>query len=337
MGRDDRVVPKISRLAAFALAASLASACVSPAAAPSSSPTPSPSPTESPSPSASPSPSPTATAGVFTNFVLGYRIDLPASWRRSSCLSSEDQTKLPANDGFVRVAPEDERGTDVGNVFDVVQVHVEPNPNRFPPERWLATGVIGGTANQITEPATIDGRSALLLRQGPGLALAFLVPVADRMYVVGYQNSYNDASSAPVMERMVRSFHLLTDQELSAAPPPASILARSPEAVADTLADGFVRRDADLLGTVMAGCMAAALEQAGGTFTPRVAFLEDLRKAFAGGLTVTVQRRPIESDATGTFLRATWNAAVEQRRDLYLRRDGEVWSWYLTLTRQPVR
>ncbi len=130
---------------------------------------------------------------------------------------------------------------------------------------------------------------------------------------------------------------LLTDQELSAAPPPASILARSPEAVADTLADGFVRRDADLLGTVMAGCMAAALEQAGGTFTPHVAFLEDLRKAFAGGLTVTVQRRPIESDATGTFLRATWNAAVEQRRDLYLRRDGEVWSWYLTLTRQPVR
>jgi hypothetical protein len=30
-------------------------------------------------------------------------------------------------------------------------------------------------------------------------------------------------------------------------------------------------------------------------------------------------------------------AVVVQQRDLYLRRDGDVWSWYLTLTRQPVR
>jgi hypothetical protein len=235
------------------------------------------------------------------------------------------------------VAQEDERGTDVGNVFDVVQVHVEPNPNRVTPERWLATGVIGGTANQITEPATIDGRSALLLRQGPGLALAFLVPVADWMYVVGYQNSYNDTSSAPLMERMVRSFHVLTDQERSAAPPPAPIPARSAEAVADVLAGGFARQDPDLLGTVMAPCMAAALEQAGGTFMPRGAFVLDLRKAFAGGLRVTVEPRPLATDATGTFVKATWNAAAEQRRDLYLKREGDVWSWYLTLTRQPVR
>ena len=235
------------------------------------------------------------------------------------------------------MAPEDERGTDVGNVFDVVQIHVEPNPERLSPERWLATGVIGGTANQITEPTTIDGHSALLLRQGPGLALAFLVPVADRMYVVGFQNSYNDASSAPVMERMIRSFHLLTDQERAAAPSPVPVAARSAEAVADTLADGFARADADLLATVMAPCMAAAMEQAGGTFMPRSAFVQDLRKAFAGGLTVAVQRRPIESDAIGTFVRATWNAAGEQQRDLYLKRDGDTWSWFLSLTRQPVR
>jgi len=235
------------------------------------------------------------------------------------------------------VAPEDERGTDVGNVFDVVQIHVEPNPERLSPERWLATGVIGGTANQITEPTTIDGHSALLLRQGPGLALAFLVPVADRMYVVGFQNSYNDASSAPVMERMIRSFHLLTDQERAAAPSPVPVAARSAEAVADTLADGFARMDVDLLATVMAPCMAAAMEQAGGTFMPRSAFVQDLRKAFTGGLTVTVQRRPIEKDAIGTFIRATWTAAGEQQRDLYLQSDGDVWSWYLTLTRQPVR
>src|SRR5205814_10484002 len=27
----------------------------------------------------------------------------------------------------------------------------------------------------------------------------------------------------------------------------------------------------------------------------------------------------------------------DQQRDLYLQSDGDVWSWYLTLTRQPVR
>src|SRR5205814_10226450 len=114
------------------------------------------------------------------------------------------------------------------------------------------------------------------------------------------------------MDRMVRSFHLLTDQERAAAPSPVPAAARSAEAVADTLADGFARMDADLLATVMAPCMDAAIEQAGGTFMPRGAFVQDLRKAFAGGLTVAVERRPIASDQIGTFLKATWNPAVEQ-------------------------
>jgi hypothetical protein len=321
------------------LAALLLSGCLSPAATPSSSPSPTPSPSASPSPSESPSPTPTAapTGAVFTNVVLGYRIDTPAPWRRSACLSTRDQSKPPAGDGFVRVPEQDEKGTDVGYVFDVVQVQVHPNPDRLTPERWLALGLIGGSATQSTEAATLDGHSALLLRSGPGLAIAYLVPIADRIYVVGYQNPPSDTSNVAEMDRMVRSFHLLTDQERAAAPSPVPVAARSAEAVADTLADGFARADADLLATVMAPCMAAAMEQAGGTFMPRGAFVQELRKAFAGGLTVTVQRRPIEKDATGTFIRATWNAAAEQQRDLYLKSDGDVWSWYLTLTRQPVR
>jgi hypothetical protein len=187
------------------------------------------------------------------------------------------------------------------------------------------------------EATTLDGRSAVLVRPAPGLVLAFLVPVADRMFVIAYQNAPNDTSNVAAMDRMVRSFHLLTDQERAAAPSPTTVPARSAEAVADILAEGFTQLNADLLGTVMAPCTSAALEQAGGTFMPRVPFLEELRMAFAGGLRVTVQRRPIENDATGTFVRARWNAAVEQQRDLYLKRDGDTWSWFLTLTRQPVR
>ena len=321
------------------LAALLLSACVSPATTPSSSPTPSPSPSASPSPSESSLPISTAapTGIVFTNAVLGYRIDTPAPWRRSACLSTRDQSKPPAGDGFVRVPEQDEKGTDVGYVFDVVQVQVHPNPDRLTPERWLALGLIGGSATQGTEAATVDGHSALFVRAGAGLAIAYLVPVADRIYIVGYQNPPSDTSNVAEMDRIVRSFHLLTDQERAAAPSPVPAAARSAEAVADTLADGFARMDADLLATVMATCMATGMEQAGGTFMPRGAFVQDLRKAFAGGLTVTVQRRPVANDATGTFVRATWQAVEVQQRDLYLRRDADVWSWYLTLTRQPVR
>ena len=321
------------------LAALLVSACLSPAATPSSSPTSSPSPSASPSPSESPSPTPTAATAdlVFTNAVLGYRIDTPAPWRRSACLSTQDPTPLAAGDGFVRVPEQDERGTDTGYPFDVVQVHVERNPDRLTPERWLATGVIGSTQGQTTEAVTLDGHSAVLVRPAPGLVLAYLIPVADRMFVIGYQNTFNDTSNVAAMDRMVRSFHLLTDQERAAAPSPVPVAARSAEAVADTLADGFARMDADLLATVMAPCMAAAMEQAGGTFMPRGAFVSQLRDTFAAGLRVTVERRPIGSDQTGMFVRATWSAAVQQQRDLYLRRDGDVWTWYLTLTRQPVR
>ena len=328
------MVPEISRLTVIAIAALLLAGCVSPAATPSSSP----SPTASPSPTGSPSPSPTATSGVYTNFVLGYRIDLPTSWRRSLCLSSQDQT-LPAGDGFVRVSEQDERGTDTGYVFDVVQVRVEPNPDRLTPERWVAAGKIGSTQGQTAEPATLDGRSALLVRPSAFGAVSYVLAVADRMFVIGYQNAYNDSSSAPTMEAMVRSFHLLTDQERAAAPSSPPTVPRSAETVADTLAEGFAQLNADLLATVMAPCMAAALEQAGGTFTPRTAFAGQLRDAFANGLRVAVEGRPVEGATTEAFVKATWTqpGAPTQRRDLYLRSNGDVWSWYLTLTRQPVR
>ena len=325
----------------------LVGACVAPAAAPASSPsstaTESPSPTASatpmPSPTVSPSPSPTPTSAVFTNYVLGYRIDLPSPWRRSACLSTEERAPLPAGDGFVQVAEKDEVGTDVGYTFAVVRVSVEPNPDRLTPERWVAVGKLGSTQGQTAEPATLDGRAALLVRPTAFGPLAYVMGAGDRMFVIGYQTPASDSSNEAAMRRMVQSFHLLTDQERAAAPSPAPVVARSAETVADILAEGFTQLNADVLGAVMTPCMAAALEQAGGSFTPRAVLVQQLRDAFAAGLRVAVERRPVASDATGAFVKATWTqpGAAAQRRDLYLRSVGAEWSWYLTLTRQPVR
>src|SRR4029079_15911954 len=105
-----------------------------------------------------------AAAGAYTHFVLGFRIDLAASWRRSSCLSSEMQTQLPAADGFVRVSEQDERGTDTGYPFDVLNVRVEQNPGRLTAERWVSPATMGSMQNQTIEPTTLDGRNALAVR-----------------------------------------------------------------------------------------------------------------------------------------------------------------------------
>lgn len=237
------------------------------------------------------------------------------------------------------MAEQDERGSDTGFPFDVVQVRVEPNPDRLSPERWIASSPIGSMQPQTSEATTLDGRNALLVRPSPFGAVTYVLGVADRIFVVAYQNTYNDASGLAAMDRIARSFHVLTDQERGAAPSPAATRARSAETVADVLADGFTRLDANLLATVMTPCMAAALEQAGGTFTPRAVLAGQLRDAFAKGLRVAVERRPIESDATGSFLKATWTqpGVSTQRRDLYMRSNRGEWSWYLILTRQPVR
>ena len=237
----------------------------------------------------------------------------------------------------MRVSEQDERGTDTGFPFDVVNVRVEPNPDRLAAERWVSPSTMGSMTGQTIEATTLDGRNALAVRPSLYGAVTYVLAVADRIYLVAYQSAYNDTSGLPVMEKMARSFHLLTDQERGAAPSPVSVPPRSAEVVAAALVDGFARRDADLLASVMSPCMAAALEQAGGTFTPRGALTTQLRESFANGLRVAVERS-IENDASGSFLRATWTQPeTSQRRDLYMRANGDVWSWYLILTRQPVR
>src|SRR6266849_45898 len=326
----------------------LVCACVSPAtalpASPSASASPSPtvSPTATAGATGSPSPSPTATplGGVYTNFAVGYQIELPGPWRRSECLSSQDPFAPPAVDSFVRVPEQDERGTDIAFYpFEIVQVWAHENPSRVSADEWIASGKIGFTQGQTSQPAMLDGRGAVLVRPTASFALAYVLALPDRVFMVAYQNGQSDQLSAPTMEHMVRSFHLLTEQERAAAPSYPPPPARSIERTADVLADGFASQDPALLSTVMAPCMSASAENAGGTWVPRNVFMTQLRDAFIAGLRVTVVRRAIEADQFGMFLKATWAqpGAPAQQRDLYLSRRGDVWSWNLTLTRQPVR
>lgn len=239
----------------------------------------------------------------------------------------------------MRVAEEDERGTDIAFYpFDTVHVSVEPNPAGMNAGEWLAAGNLGGTQGQTTEAATIDGQSAVLIRSGPPIRETYVVAAADRIFVVGFDTAPDDPSNANAMQRMIRSFHVLSAAERAAVPSPVPSAARAAETVAEVLVTGFASLDADVLGTVMSPCMSAFLENAGGTFMPRGTFVSQLRSAFANGLRVTVEPQVLKDDL-GRYVKATWvqPGAPTQRRDLYLRSIGNTWSWHLTLTRQPVR
>ena len=317
-------------------------ACAAPAAAPSAPATPtfSASPTASTTPaaaSATPTASPTAaTGGTYVNYPLGFSIQIPGPWRRAECLSSRDYSALPAGDSFVRVPEQEERLSDTGYAFAAVSVSVEANPTRMPVRDWIARSGLGSSPGQTIEDARLDGRDAVVVRPTAALAVAYVVPVADRMYVVGYHNAPNDESQGPAMERMTGTFHVLTSQEQAAAPSYPPPVPRSAEAVANVLGDGFARADAVLLGTVMDPCMSSGAENAGASATPRNVFITELADAFAKGLRVSVTRAPLESDTFGTFVRATWTQpGIEtQRRDLYMQRSGDVWTWKLVLARQ---
>ena len=80
----------------------------------------------------------------------------------------------------------------------------------------------------------------------------------------------------------------------------------------------------------------AAGEQAGASFVSREKYVDDLRAAFAAGLVVTVQSRPLDGDrASGNLTAAsTWRETITRDRKLMLRRgENDRWEFWGTIER----
>src|SRR5437773_5788539 len=69
-------------------------------------------------------PNPTAGPGTYTSLALGYRVDVPAGWRRSSCQSSAIAS-VGAVETFTTAPVDSESGSDTGAAQDVVLLRVE--------------------------------------------------------------------------------------------------------------------------------------------------------------------------------------------------------------------
>jgi len=326
------------------LAALLLGGCVCAPAATTASPTPTATPSASASTTPSATPTSTTAAGTFISPSGLYRLTLVPPWRRSECLSatSPGDQRILAFESFIAVREEDEFSTDIGSPFDEIFVRAERNTDLLTPRAWIQSGKLGQSSTQTLEDATLDAKPAVLMKNGPGFIAAYVVADRSIIYAIGYRRGFNSTIDPAVMERIVTSFHVLADNERPSPTPTPAPAPRSAEAVADALADGFARKDADALAAVMAPCMSQGAEQAGGSTMPRVRFVAELKRSFAAGVAVTVQPRPIETDNSGSFVRSTWTQPDQQtsRRDLYLRNDrndGGRWVWHLVLVRQPPR
>lgn len=98
------------------------------------------------------------------------------------------------------------------------------------------------------------------------------------------------------------------------------------------MARGFAQKDTAVLASIGWQCLWQGNEQAGGATRPSSAFLANLQKSFAAGLTVTVQPRPIETLANApdqAQIRGTWKDAgrAQQSARFVLGKVGDTWSW----------
>jgi hypothetical protein len=314
-------------------------------------PTPSPSPVGATSTPGQPSPTGTATAtpgaagtpgptARYVSALLGYAIDTPAPWRRSACFSSSRGSgpTFLARDVFVPVPERDERATDIGLQIDQVAVFARANPQGLTPRQWEEAGMIGGSLGRVLEDVTFAGRPALRARDGE--ADLWLVANGNLMLEVSHASG-SGQSTASDRRAIAASFRFLSEDELRAAraaPTPQPPPPRSPEAVAQVLADGFARRDAALLESVIIPtCITEGASAGGAGSIDDQVFLERLRAAFQRGLSVTVRPQTLKGDRSGDLptlmVESTWRepGQADREMDLMISPVGDTWYWRGTL------
>ncbi|HUG55482.1 MAG TPA: hypothetical protein VMJ92_00255 [Candidatus Limnocylindrales bacterium] len=316
-----------------------------PSPSPTASATASPTATPTATPTASPTPSPTASpAGDFVSIRLGYAIDLPPPWRWSDCLSGTfgSGESFSASDVFVAADEEDEQASETGFHNDHVLLLAQANPEGLTPREWVEAGRAPTGGVGTPEDVTFAGRAAVRVEDGG--SETYVLANDDLMFVVAHRAAMPDGgTTAEERHGVVTSFRFLTPEELAverARPTPAPPPARSPEEVADILAEGFANRDAAILETVITpSCMSLGVGNGGGFSLDDQRYLDELHQRFAEGLTVEVRPRPLTGERTGD--RATLHVASTWRQpgypdtevDLMIspREDGR-WYWRGTVT-----
>jgi len=305
--------------------------CTAPAVSTPPTPTPSSATSASPRPSATASPNATARPGTYTSVPFAYRIDLPAGWRYSQCQSGEDIGAVASqHDGFTSASVDDEASGHTGPMQPAVSVRIVENPAGRTALQWLSDGGVG--FGDTFDRAIVDGREGAQVINGAREVTTLVSAARGRIYAI---SAFGPQGITPDARRIMNSLHVLDDAELASArattPTPAPTAPRSPETVADTLARGFSQREVAVLATVAWACLSRGSDQSGAGLTSANRELDEIRRAFAAGLTVTVTPRPVTVQAGGYGgVVATWTEAGQapRRAALNFLKRGDTWYWF---------
>jgi len=308
----------LARVVLFGLVAGCTAAPNAPSASPAALASPTATPTPSPAATtATPSPAPVR----YTNPVLGYSATLPPSWRVSDCLSglTREGTYLGQDVLTLRTVAEEHDlggGGDTGGTGALTWViTISAETSSKTPSEYMA-GIGGGIGDRV-ESTTIDGRSAI--RQDSGGRITFFVANAGRVYAIGLTVGHDPSEPQPNLATPATLYaiaHSVTFVTPTARPTrtPTPLLTPAIETVVDAVAAAFAASDADRLRELMpATCwFTSAGYRSSGVMLSREKMADLLRSSFAQGRKVTVESRPIKTDAPfvhGAFwVWSTWSA-----------------------------
>lgn len=285
----------------------------------------------SPQASATRAPNPSTDPGTYTSLAFEYRLELPAGWRYSQCQSSEDigGTVASRHESFTSASVDDEAWGHTGPTHPVVSVSIVDNPAGRTALQWLSEGGLG--FGNTFDRATVDGRDGAHVISSSREATTLVTATRGRIYAI---SGFGPQGVTPDARRIMNSLHVLDDTELATAratiataPPTAP---RSAELVADTVARGFSQKDVTVLATVAWACLTQGRQQSGASGSSATRALDEMRKAFAAGLTVTVAARPVTLQAGGyAGVEGMWTEAGQAPRRVainFLKR-GDTWYW----------
>ncbi len=295
------------RIVVGAMLLGLVAGCTTPPSAPSASPAAVASPTATPTPSpAATTAAPSPAAVRHVNPVLGFTVTVPAPWRVSDCLSglTREGTYLGQDVLTARtVAAEHDLGGGgdtggTGALTWVITISAETS-SKMPAEYMAA---IGGSIGDKVESTTIDGKPAIRLDSGG--RVTYFVANAGRVYAIGLTIGHDPnesrpaAATAATLDAIARSVTFVTP---TARPTPTPVPQLSPavETVVDAVAAAFAASDADRLRELMPPTcwFTSAGYRSSGVVLSREKMADILRTSFAQGRTITVEPRPINSDA----------------------------------------
>jgi len=163
---------------------------------------------------------PVAPTGAYVSQTLGYEVQLPSGWRRSTTLSAlvRNGTLKVGHEVFTIRSLADEAGVlgdpGPGAAWSYVGV-VEQwrDPAGWSAMAWATDPLLAGWAQgQAVETAVLDGHVAAKVTNGPRFSVAYYVPDGGRMYVVGYKVDAPDWKPSVATEAdlraIVASFHI---------------------------------------------------------------------------------------------------------------------------------